>query len=75
MNIWPSDEKRLDQSLVLQFLKQVECNYTLELLTLQITREAKDDEHFIRDVEISIEHKNKIRQSYGVTTLLHVRLS
>ena len=75
MNIWPLDEKRLDQSLVLQFLKQVECNCTLELLTLQITREAKDDEHFIIDVETSIEHKNKIRQSYGVTTLLHVRLS
>ena len=41
MYIHPSilvDEKRLDQSLVLQFLKQLEHNYTLELLSLQVTK-------------------------------------
>ena len=74
MVIWPSYEKRLDQSLVLQFLKQLEHNYTLELLTLWIADEAGDDKQFIRDVEISIEHMNNIRQSHSVTTPLHVRL-
>ena len=74
MSLWPSDEKRLDQLLVLQFLKQLQCNYTLEFLTLRVTREAKDDKQFISDVEISIEHMNNIRQSHGVTTLLHLRL-
>ena len=67
-------KKTLDQSLVLQFLKQLEHNYTLELLTLVITRKAKDDKQFIRDVEISIEHMNNIRQSHGVTIPLHVKL-
>ena len=74
MNIRPSDENRLDQSLVLQFLKQLECNYILGFLTLWIKSEAKDDKQLIRDVEISIEHMNNIRQSHGVITLLHVRL-
>ena len=74
MAIWPSYEKRLDQSLVLQFLKQLEHNYTLELLTLWITTMAKDDKQFIRDVEISTEHMNNIRQSHGMTTPLRVQL-
>ena len=67
-------EKRLDQSLVLQFLKQLEHNYTLELLSLWVAREARDDNQFIRDVEISTEHMNNIRRSHGVTTSLHVEL-
>ena len=74
MVIWPSYGKRLDQSLLLQFLKQLEHNYTLELLTLGVTIEARDDKQLIRDVEISIEHMNNIRQSHGVTTPLHVEL-
>ena len=74
MVIWPLYGKRLDQSLLLQFLKQLEHNYTLELLRLGVTTEAKDDKQLIRDVEISIEHMNKIRQSHGVTTPLHVKL-
>ena len=74
--IWPSFEQKegLDQSLVLQFLKQLEHNYTLELLTVRVTIEAEDDKQFIRDVEILIEHMNNIRQSHGVTTPLHVEL-
>ena len=74
ITIWPSYKKRLDQSLVLQFLKQLEHNYTLELLTVRVTIEAEDDKQLIRDVEISIEHMNNIRQSHGVTTPLHVEL-
>ena len=78
MNIYPSfdenDEKRLDQSLVLQFLKQLEHNYRLELLTLGVTKEAQDDKQFNRDVEISVEHMKNIRQSHGVATPLHVKL-
>ena len=73
MKIYPSDE-RLDQSLVLQLLKQLKHNYTLELLTLVVTREAYDDEQFIRDVEILVEDMNNIRHSHGVTTPLHVEL-
>ena len=74
MTMEPLYEKRLDQSLVLQFLKQLEHNYTLESLTLGVTRQAEDDKHFIRDVEVSIDHMNNIRQSHGVTTPLHVKL-
>ena len=74
MTIYPSDEKRLDQSLVLQLLKQLKHNYTLEVLTLQVTREAEDDEQFIRDVEILVEDMNNIRHNHGVTTPLHVEL-
>ena len=64
----------LDQSLILQFLRQLDHNYTLELLTLWATSKARDDKQFIRDVEISTEHMNNIRRSHGVTTSLHVEL-
>ena len=74
MNIWSLYKRIIDQSLVLQFLKQLEHNYTLEFLTLGVTKEAKDDKQFIGDVEISIEHMNNIRQSHGVTIPLHVKL-
>ena len=67
-------EKRLDQSLILQFLKQLEHNYTLEFLLLWVTSKAGDDEQFIRDVEISTEHMNNMRRSHGVNTSLHVEL-
>ena len=73
MTIYPSVEKRLDQSLVLQLLKQLKHNYTLEVLSLWVTREARDDQ-FIRDVEILVEDMNDIRHSHGVTTPLHVEL-
>ena len=74
MTIYPSYEKRLDQSLVLQFLKQLKHNYTLEVLSLGVTREAADDDQFIRDVEILVEDVNNIGHSHGVTTPLHVKL-
>ena len=74
MTIYPSDEKRLDQSLVLQLLKQLKHNYTLEVLTLFVTSEAEEDDQFIRDVEILVEDVNNIRHSHGVTTPLHVEL-
>ena len=38
----------------LQLLKQLKHNYTLEVLTLGVTREARDDEQFVRDVEILV---------------------
>ena len=71
MIIYPSDE-RLDQSLVLQFLKQLKHNYTLAVLSLVVTREARDDEQCIRDVEILVEDMNNIRHSHGVTTPLEL---
>ena len=74
MTIYPSVEKRLDQSLVLQLLKQLKHNYTLEVLTLEVTRGARGDEQFIRDVEILVEDMNNIRHNHGVTTPLHVEL-
>ena len=74
MIIYRSDEKRLDPSLVLQLLKHLVHNYTMEVLTLGITREARGDEQFIRDVEILVEDMNNIRHSHGVTTPLHVKL-
>ena len=74
MIIKPSYVMRLDQSIVLQFLKQLEHNYTLELLTLGVANEVVDDKQFNRDLEISIENMNNIRQSHGVTTPLRVQL-
>ena len=77
MYIWPSitiSGKKLDQSLVLQILKQLEHNYSLELLSLRVTQQAKDDKQFIRDVEISVEHMNNVKQSLSVSTPLHVQL-
>ena len=74
MSIFPSHKSELDQSLVLQLLKQLKHNYTLEVLTLGIIREAEYDKQFIRDVEILVEDMNNIRHSHGVTTPLHVKL-
>ena len=76
MNIIPPyEDNPFDQSLILQFLKQLEHNYTLELLTLREASEANYDKQFIRDVEISVEHMNKTRQSHSVTIPLHVKLT
>ena len=75
LNIWPNYENLLNQSTVLQIVKQLQQNYTLELLNLWITREARDDDQFIRDVEILTEQHNNSRQSHGVTTTLQVGLS
>jgi len=72
MTIWPLDGS--DQSVVLQFLKQLKHNYTLEVLSLCIISEAQDDKQFIRDVEILVEDINNIRQSHGFATPLHVDL-
>ena len=74
MSIYPLHKSELDQSLVLQLLKKLKYNYTLEVLTLWITRKARDDEQFIRDVEILVEDMNNIRHSHGVTTPLYVKL-
>jgi len=75
MTICPSYGKKLDQSVVLQFLKQLKHNYTLDVLKLEITEEARYDEQFIRDAEILVEDMNKIRQSHGATTPLCVKLT
>ena len=75
MEIHPSHNYSLDQSLVLQLLKQLKHNYTLEVLTLfVVTIKARDDKQFIRDVEILVEDVNNIRHSHGVITPLHVEL-
>jgi len=66
--------EKLDQSAVLQIVKQLQHNYTLELLELWITSEAEDDDQFIRDVEMLTERYNNSRQSHGVTTPLQVEL-
>ena len=63
MTIYPSYINKLDQPLVLQLLKQLKHNYTLEMLTLGATREASYDEQFIRDVEIFVEDMNNKTQS------------
>ena len=74
MTIYPSFENSLDQALVLQLLKQLKHNYTLEVLTLGITRKARGDKQFIRDVEILVEDMNNVRHSHVVTIPLHVEL-
>ena len=66
-----SHSYRSDQSTVSQFLKQLTHNYTLEELTLWL---GSHDDQFNRDVEMSVEDINNIRQSHGVTTPLHVEL-
>ena len=73
MTILPLYDKELDQSLVLQFLKQLKHNYTLEDLTLWVASEAGGDQ-FIRDVEILVEDINNIRQKCGITAPLRVQL-
>ena len=74
MRLCPSFENSLNQSLVLQFLKQLKDNYTLKVLILGVTVEAKDDEQFIRDVEALVGEMNDIRQSHDVITLFRVKL-
>ena len=59
---------------VLHAANLTKYNYTLEVLTLGVTREARGDVQFIRDVEILVEDMNNIRHSHGVTTPLHVEL-
>ena len=66
-----SRENKVDQSLALQFLKHLNNNYTLEVLTMRVTYEANNDEQFIRDVEILAENMNKVRQKHHVTTPLY----
>ena len=70
VTIWSSYDKQLDQSLASLFLNQLKNNYTLEVLTLGVTYEARDDDQFVRDVETLVEDINNIRQSHGVTTPL-----
>ena len=72
--IMPSRENKVDQSLVLQFIKHLNNKYTLEVLIMRVTFEANKDEQFIRDVEILAEDMNKTRQKHGVTIPLHVEL-
>ena len=71
VGVHPSHE--LDQSLILQLLKQLKHKYTLKVLSLWVTREA-EDEQFIRDVEILVEDLNNITHTHDVTTPLHVEL-
>ena len=67
-----SSYERLDQLTTQQILKKIQQNYTLKVLELRITDEARDDDQFIRDVELLIEQYNDDRQSKGVTTLLQI---
>ena len=74
MIIQPSYENELEQSLVLQILKLLKDNYTMEVLTLGVIYKAEHDKQFFSEVEISVEDMNNIRQSHGVTIPLHVKL-
>jgi len=74
VRIWLSDDKKLDQSLVSNFLKQLKHNYILEALQLRVTREARDDDQFNRDIEMLVKDINSTRQSNDVITRLHVEL-
>ena len=65
----------LDKSQLLQFIKQLKHNRTLELLVLDGIDEAQDDDQFKRDVEILVEEINHTRQHHGVTTLLYVTMN
>ena len=63
------------QSPALQILKQLKHNYTLEVLTARASSYVPSrNDQFIRDVEALVEDINNIRQSHGVTTILHVEL-
>ena len=65
----------LDKPQSLQFIKQLKHNHTLELLVLEKTHEAKDDDQFNRDVDMLVEEINYTRQHHGVTTLLYVSMN
>ena len=65
----------LDKSQLLQFIKQLKHNHTLELLVLNEIYEAEGDDQFNRDVEMLVEEINYTRQHHGVTTLLYVILN
>ena len=65
----------LDKPQSLQFIKQLKHNHTLELLVLEGTDEAEDDDQFNRDIEMLVEEINYTRQHHGVTTLLYVNMS
>ena len=64
-----------DKPQSLQFIKQLKHNHTLELLVLEGTGEAEDDDQFNRDVDMLVEEINYTRQHHGVTTLLYVSMS
>ena len=64
----------LDKLQSLQFIKQLKHNHTLELLVLDGTGEAEDDDQFNRDVDMLVEEINYTRQHHGVTTLLYVSM-
>ena len=74
MRISPSVRKSFEQPLVFQFLKQLEHNCTLKLLSMCITAEATHDKYFIRDVELLVQSMNNKRKSCGVTVPLCVKL-
>ena len=64
----------LDKPQSLQFINQLKCNHSLELLILEGIEEAKDDDQFTRDVEMLVEEINYTRQHNGVNTLLYVSI-
>ena len=64
----------MDKPQSLLFINQLKCNHSLELLILEGIDEAKDDDQFIRDVEMLVEEINYTRQHNGVNTLLYVSI-
>ena len=64
----------LDKPQVLQFIKQLKHNHSLELLVLDEIDEAEDDDQFNRDVEMLVEEINYTRQQNGATSLLYVHM-
>ena len=64
----------LDKPQLLQFIKQLKHNHSLELLVLDGINEAEDDDQFNRDVEMLVEEINYTRQQNGVNTLLYVTM-
>ena len=74
LTIEPSYGNKLDQLAVLQIIKKIHQNFTLELLVLEVTHEAEYDDKLIRDVEMLTEQYINNRQSHGVTTPLQVEL-
>ena len=74
VRIWSSDDKKLDQSLVSQFLRQLKHNHSLEVLKLRVTSEARDNDQFNREVEMLVKDINSTRQSNGVIIRLRVEL-
>ena len=70
------DKNNFKKLKLLEFLKQLKLNNSLELLVFDDTDKTKNknNDQFNRDVEMSVEGINHARQCRDVTTLLHVNM-